>query len=203
MIVIGLTGSIAMGKSTVAEMFRAEGVAVFDSDAAVHAIYRGPEAQRIEQAFPGVLVDGAVDRARLGDRVLNDGAALARLEAIVHPMVARARDAFLATSAANARRAALVDVPLLFESGAERAFDLVVVVSAPESVQKARAMGRAGMTAARLEAIIAKQMPDIEKRRRAHAVIDTRGPFEFTRAQTVGLLRSLAPLVGKYRGAHA
>jgi dephospho-CoA kinase len=203
MIVIGLTGSIAMGKSTVAEMFRAEGVAVFDSDAAVHALYRGAEARWIEEAFPGVMVDGAIDRARHGDRVLGDDVALRRLEAIVQPKVARARAVFLAASAAAARRAAVVDIPLLFESGAERTLDLVVVVSAPESVQKARAMARAGMTAARFAAIMAKQMPDIEKRRRAHAVIDTRGAFEFTRAQTVSLLRSLSSLVGKYRDAHA
>jgi dephospho-CoA kinase len=202
-IVIGLTGSIAMGKSTVAEMFRAEGVAVFDSDAAVHALYSGPEAQEIEDAFPGVLIDGAIDRARLGEMVLNDQAALARLEAIVHPKVARARGRFLAASAAAARRAAVVDIPLLFESGAERMLDVVLVVSAPESVQKARALARQGMTPARLEAILAKQMPDREKRRRAHAVIDTRGAFDLTRAQTVGLLRSLSAMVGKSRGFDA
>jgi dephospho-CoA kinase len=202
-IVIGLTGSIAMGKSTVAEMLRAEGIPVFDSDAAVHALYRGAEAQQIEDAFPGVMVEGAIDRARLGERVLNDSAALARLEAIVHPMVARARTQFLLSSAASARRAAVVDIPLLFESRAERTLDLVVVVSAPESVQKARAMARPGMTPARLQAILAKQMPDIEKRRRAHAVIDTRGALEMTRAQTIGLLRSLSALVGKNRDLNA
>jgi dephospho-CoA kinase len=202
-IVIGLTGSIAMGKSTVAEMFRAEGVPAFDSDAAVHALYRGAEARQIEDAFPGVTVEGAIDRGRLGDLVLNDRAALARLEAMVHPIVARARAQFLAASAAAARRAAVVDIPLLFESGAEGAVDLVVVVSAPEAVQKARAMARPGMTAARLAAILAKQMPDIEKRRRAHAVIDTRGALEVTRAQAVGLLRSLSGLVGKYRDINA
>jgi dephospho-CoA kinase len=203
MIVIGLTGSIAMGKSTVSAMFREEGVAVFDSDAAVHAIYRGPEAREIEEAFPGVLVDGAVDRLALGERVLNNQTALARLEAIVHPMVAAARDRFLRTSAAAGRRAALADIPLLFEAGAESSVDVIVVVSAPESVQKTRALARDGMTLARLEAILAKQMPDAEKRRRAHAVIDTRGALAATKAQTIGFLRSVSAMTGRSRRDHA
>ncbi|HLW93368.1 MAG TPA: dephospho-CoA kinase [Roseiarcus sp.] len=203
MIVIGLTGSIAMGKSTVSEMFRAEGVAVFGSDAAVHAIYRGPEAKEIEEAFPGVLVEGAVDRSSLSERVLGDPAALARLEAIVHPKVAAARDRFLQANAAAGRRAALVDIPLLFEAGVESSVDLILVVSAPESVQKARALARSGMTPARLEAILAKQVPDLEKRRRAHAIIDTRGALETTRAQAVSFLRSVSAMNGRSRNVHA
>jgi dephospho-CoA kinase len=196
-IVIGLTGSIAMGKSTVAAMFEEAGAAVFDSDGAVHALYRGPEAGEIEAAFPGVLVEGAVDRARLADRVLNDPDALARLETIVHPRVAAARVGFLKTAALRGRRVVVADVPLLFESRTESSVDLVVVVSAPEPVQKARALSRKGMTAERFAAILAKQTPDLEKRRRAHFIVDTSGPLETTKAQVLGLLRCLAGMNGR------
>jgi dephospho-CoA kinase len=196
-IVVGLTGSIAMGKSTAATIFAAEGVPVFDSDAAVHTLYSGPEAQAIEAAFPGVLVQGAVNRDRLSQCVLGDSAALARLEGIVHPMVAKARQEFLRGAVAQGRRLVVVDIPLLFESGGEKSVDVVVVVSASEIVQKARALAREGMTLERFGRIIARQTPDREKRRRAHAIIDTNGAIEATRAQLRGFLRCAAGMVGK------
>lgn len=203
MIVVGLTGSIAMGKSTVAAMFAEEGAPVFDSDAAVHLLYRGPEAATIEAAFPGVLIGGAVDRDRLAQRVVGDSVALARLEAIVHPLVGKARDVFLARAAAERRRLVVIDVPLLFESGADRSVDAILVVSASEAVQKQRALAREGMTLARFDKIIARQIPDREKRRRAHMIIDANGPIETTRAQVRGFLRSAAAMPGKKIAADA
>jgi dephospho-CoA kinase len=203
MIVVGLTGSIAMGKSTVGKMFAEEGVAVFDSDAAVHALYRSPDAQAVEAAFPGVLVDGAIDRDRLAARVVGHSAALARLEGIVHPLVRKARDAFLARAAAERRPLVVVDAPLLFESGGDGAVDAILVVSAPEAVQKQRALSRGGMTSERLEKIIARQIPDREKRRRAHMIIDTNGPFDLTRAQVRGFLRSAAAMARRKIAADA
>jgi len=202
-IVIGLTGSIAMGKSTVAAMFREAGAPVFDSDDAVHQLYRGEAAREIDEAFPGVVIDGAVDRVRLAERVLSEVAALKRLEAIVHPKVAAARDEFMRAAAEAGRRVAIADIPLLFESGSDESVDLVVVVSAPEPVQKARALSRKGMTEERFAAILAKQAPDREKRRRAHFVIETDCPVETTRAKALGLLRSIAGMIGRNQFLHA
>lgn len=203
MIILGLTGSIAMGKSTVAAMFAAEGVPVFDSDAAVHACYGGPEALVVEAAFPGVVRDGAVDRDRLAGRVVGDPAALARLEAIVHPMVEAARGDFIRRAGAQERRIVVVDVPLLFEAGADRSVDVVVVVSASEPVQKARALARPGMTSQRLEAIMARQMSDRDKRRRAHMIVDNNGARDMTRAQVRGILRCVAAMPGHKIAADA
>ena len=183
MIVVGLTGSIAMGKSTVAAMFRDLGAPVFDADAAVHAIYAGPEAAEVEAAFPGVVVNGAVDRARLAARVVGDAEAIRRLEAIVHPAVARRRVAFLREAAAAGARAAILDVPLLFETGGDKSVDVIVVVSAPSETQRARALSRPSADAARFEALLARQTPDVEKRARAHFVIDTGGSLEESRRQ--------------------
>jgi dephospho-CoA kinase len=197
MIVVGLTGSIAMGKSTTAALFAAEGAAVFDSDAAVHALYHGPESATIEAAFPGVLVQGAVDRGRLAQRVVSDSAAFARLESIVHPAVARARQEFLRRADARSARLVVVDVPLLFETSGEKSVDIIVVVSAPETVQKARALAREGMTSERFERIVARQTPDAEKRRRAHAIISTNGALETVRAQVQGFLRCTAAMIGR------
>ncbi|WP_158815967.1 dephospho-CoA kinase [Methylocapsa sp. S129] len=197
MIVVGLTGSIAMGKSTASAMLAAEGAPVFDSDAAVHALYGGSGAQAVEMAFPGVLVQGAIDRDRLAQRVMGDGAALARLEGIVHPMVAKAREEFLSRAAARGVRLVVADVPLLFESGSEKSVDIIIVVSASEIVQKARALAREGMTLERFAKIIARQMPDREKRRRAHVVIDTSGAMDATRAQLRGFLRCASSMIGK------
>jgi dephospho-CoA kinase len=195
-IVAGLTGSIAMGKSTVAGMFAELGVPTFDADAAVREFYAGEGVAAIESAFPGVAVSGTVDRERLGARVLGDADALRRLEGLVHPAVGQARLRFLERAAAAGRRLVLVDVPLLFETGGEARVDLVIVVSAPEPVQRDRALARAGMTDAKLKAILSRQMPDAEKRRRAHFVIDTRGALELTRAIVRQFLRSIAATTG-------
>jgi dephospho-CoA kinase len=195
-IVVGLTGSIAMGKSTVAAMFAELGVPTFDADDAVRDFYSGDGAKSVEAAFPGVTVSDQVDRERLGARVLGDAEALQRLEGLVHPAVAEARVQFLERAAAAGRRLVVVDVPLLFETGGEANVDLVVVVSAPESVQRARALARTGMTEAKLNAILSRQTSDAEKRRRAHFIIDTRGPLELTRAVVAQFMRSAAALAG-------
>jgi len=187
MILLGLTGSIGMGKSTVAAMFRAEGVPVFDADAAVHRL-QGPGGAllpAIEAAFPGTTGEGGVDRAALGRAVFGDAAALRRLEAIVHPAVARMRRDFLRRH--RAHRIVVDDVPLLFETGGERRVDAVAVVSAPAWMQRRRVMARPGMTAARLTQILARQVPDIAKRRRADFVI----PTGTTRQETQAQIRTL------------
>ena len=202
MIVAGLTGSIAMGKSTVSAMFAELGVPTFDSDEAVRDFYAGDGAKAVEAAFPGVMVEGRVDRERLGARVLGDTEALKRLEGLVHPAVFKARGQFLERAAAAGRPLVIVDVPLLFETGGEANVDLVIVVSAPESIQRTRALGRAGMTEAKLDAILSRQTSDAEKRRRAHFVIDTRGKFEETRAVVAQFMRATAALGGG-RAAHA
>jgi dephospho-CoA kinase len=182
MIVLGLTGSIGMGKSATATLFRAEGVPVHDSDAAVHDLYRGPAAALVEAEFPGTTKNGEVDRAVLRDRVLGKPDALKRLEAIVHPLVARHRNDFLARHREAGTAIVVLDIPLLFEVGAESSVDAIVVVSAPESVQKARVLERPGMTPERLEAILALQLPDPEKRKRADFIISTdKGPEDAAR----------------------
>lgn len=196
MITLGLTGSIGMGKSTVAAMFEEAGVPVFDADAAVHRL-QGPGGAlvaAIEAEFPGTTTDLGVDRARLRESVLADDGALARLEALVHPAVVRERAAFLA---ANAQAPLVVlDIPLLFEAGGWRQVDKIAVVSAPAEIQRARVLARPGMTAERFEAILARQMPDAEKRARADFVIPTGVPLEETRAQVHGLIACLAPPAG-------
>jgi dephospho-CoA kinase len=199
-IIAGLTGSIAMGKSTVAGMFAERGVPTFDADDAVRDFYAGDGAKAIEAAFPGVMVSGQVDRQRLGSRVLGDAEALQRLEGFVHPAVAQARVRFVARAAAAGRRLIIVDVPLLFETGGETSVDLVIVVSAPESIQRARVLARAGMTETKLEAILSRQMSDAEKRRRAHFIIDTRGRLEATRGVVSQFLRSVAAVAGSGTG---
>jgi dephospho-CoA kinase len=198
-IVVGLTGSIAMGKSTVAAMFAEFGVPTFNADEAVREFYAGDGAQSIEAAFPGVMADGKIDRERLGARVLGDPSALERLEGLVHPSVAKARVRFLERAAAEGRRMAIVDVPLLIETGGDSDVDLVVVVSAPESVQRGRALSRESMTEAKLEAVLARQTSDAEKRRRAHFIIDTRGSRESTRAVVAQFMRASAALAGGRR----
>ncbi len=197
MIVIGVTGSIAMGKSTVAGMFAALGAPVFDADAAVRDFYADEGMKTIDGTFPGVLVDGRIDRDRLAKRVLGDTAALKRLENLVHPAVAGARVRFLDRAATEGRRIAIVDVPLLFETGGESCVDLVVVASAPEALQRARALAREGMSEANLAAILSHQTSDAEKRRRAHFVIYTHGSLELTRAQARQFMRAAAGLEGR------
>ena len=173
MIVLGLTGSIGMGKSTTAKMFRDAGVPVHDSDEAVHRLYRGEAALLVEAAFPGTVVDGVVDRAALLKRVLGDAAELKRLEAIIHPLVRADARAFLARHRAQHAPLVVLDIPLLFETGGRDRVDKVVVVTAPPEIQRERVLSRPGMTEAAFEAILAKQVPDAEKRRQADFVIDT------------------------------
>jgi dephospho-CoA kinase len=191
-----------MGKSTVAAMFADRGVPTFSADDAVRDFYGGEGAKSVEAAFPGVMVSGQIDRERLGERVLGDPDALRLLESLVHPAVARARIQFLQRAAAEGRRLAVVDVPLLFEVGEDSNVNLVVVVSAPESIQRARALRRKGMTVAKLDAVLSRQTSDAEKRRLAHFVIDTRGSLDVTRAVVDQFLRATAGLVGD-RAHHA
>jgi dephospho-CoA kinase len=188
MLVLGLTGSIGMGKSATAALFRAEGIRVYDADAAVHALYRGAAAPLIEAAFPGTVKDGAVDRTLLGARVLGDAAALKKLESIVHPLVGGVRDVFLTEARAAGAEIVVLDIPLLFETGGERTVDAVVLVSAP----KARVLARPGMTPEKFDAIMAKQMPDAEKRRRAHFIIDTGRGFRAAEIQVRAVLRAVS-----------
>ncbi len=192
MLVVGLTGSVAMGKSTTAAMFRARGMPVHDADAAVRRLYRGRAAADVEAAFPGVSVDGAIDRRRLAERVFGGEAALARLEAIVHPLVRESEAAFLAICRAEARRIVVLDVPLLLEAGGSDRVDVIVVVSADAAVQRARVLARPGMSQAKLEAILSRQMPDAEKRRRAHFVVDSGRGFPAAAREVDAMLRALA-----------
>jgi len=203
MIVLGLTGSIGMGKSTVEGFIAEAGVPVHDADAAVHRLYAGAAAPAIEAAFPGTVVDGKVDRDRLGQRVIGDPAALKRLEGIVHPLVRRDEERFLADADAAGAKIAVLNIPLLFETGAEARCDAVVVVSAPAATQRARVMARPGMTAERLGALLAKQMPDTEKRARADFVVDTSTDFDSTRAQIRAILAAAEslPIRRKYQQA--
>lgn len=191
MIVLGLTGSIGMGKSTTAGLFAAEGVPVFDADAEVHRLYAGPLVPAVEAAFPGTTTGGAVDRAALGRRVLGDAEALRRLEAIVHPAVRAAERAFLAAAREAGRPVALLDVPLLFETGREREVDRVVVVTAPAEVQQARVLARPGMTVEKFREILARQTPDAEKRARADHVIDTGAGLEAARDAVRAILSEI------------
>lgn len=200
MLVLGLTGSIAMGKSTTAGLFRAAGVPVHDADAAVHALYGAAAVAPVEAAFPGVAVDGRIDRERLAARVVGDPAALTRLEAIVHPLVRAAEADFLARAAAAGARRVVLDVPLLLETGGAARVDAIVVVTAPAKVQRERALTRPGMTEARLAAILARQMPDAEKRRRAHFLIDTSLGLEAAREAVAEILRAVAAMPGMMRG---
>jgi dephospho-CoA kinase len=197
--VLCLTGSLGMGKSTAAKFFAEEGVAVHDSDATVHALYEGEATSLIEAAFPGSTGGGKVDRNKLAAMVLNDKAALARLEAIVHPMVTASREKFLAKAQARGEKIVVFDVPLLFETKAERGCDAVVVVSAPPEIQRKRAFERPGMTDDKLAAILAKQTPDAEKRSRADFVVDSSQSFDHTRAQIRDILRKVAKLPVKLR----
>jgi len=193
MIVVGLTGSIGMGKSTVARMFAEEGAPSFDSDAAVHEMYAagGTAAAPVEAAFPGVTRDGAIDRAALSAQVVGNEEAIRRLEAIVHPLVRQAQANFLAEQRAAGTAVVVLDIPLLFESTGAQAVDKIVVVSAPADVQRARVLGRPGMTEEKFEGLLARQTSDAEKRARADFVIDTGGRLEETRAQVRAVLDAL------------
>ncbi|MEO3427836.1 dephospho-CoA kinase [Pelagibius sp. CAU 1746] len=175
MLVVGLTGSIGMGKTTAATMLRRLGLPVHEADAAVHRLMArgGAAVDTVAAAFPGVDKDGAIDRGRLAAKVLGDPAALSRLEGILHPLVRAEAQAFLARQARQHRPLAVLDIPLLFETGGDALCDAVIVVSAPPAVQRARVLARPGMTEAKLQAVLERQMPDAEKRRRADFVVQT------------------------------
>lgn len=197
MLILGLTGSIGMGKSATAAMFAAEGVPVHEADSVVHRLYEGAAVAPIEQAFPGTTVGGKVDRVRLAGLVLRDPTALRQLEALVHPLVREAEQTFLRAARRAGARIAVLDIPLLFETGGEQRVDTIVVVSAPAALQRQRVLARPGMTEAKYEAILAKQMPDAEKRRRAHFVVDTSRGFDSARAQVRGIVRAVAVIPGR------
>jgi dephospho-CoA kinase len=193
--ILGLTGSIAMGKSTTAAMFAARGVPVHDADAAVRRLYEGAAIAPVEAAFPGVSVDGRIDRERLAERVLRDPEALARLEAIVHPFVGEAEERVVQAAHRRHARLVVLDIPLLFETGADKRVDAVVVVTAPAEVQRERVLKRPGMTEAKLKALLARQLPDAEKRRRAHFLVDTGRGREAAERQVDAILTALAGTV--------
>jgi dephospho-CoA kinase len=171
--ILGLTGSIGMGKSTTAKLFTEAGVPVYDADAAVHKIYEGEAAPAIEAAFPGTTVDGKVDRAKLSAKVVHDPAAIKQLEQIVHPMLGASRQKFLDNAERSGAPVVVMDIPLLFETGGEKRVDAVVVVSTDPSTQRERILARGTMTSEALDAILARQLPDAEKRKRADFVVDT------------------------------
>ena len=193
MIVLGLTGSIGMGKSTTAKMFREAGVPVHDADETVHRLYAGTAAPLVEHAFAGTVVDGVVDRARLSGHVIGKPEALKRLEAIIHPLVRADADAFLAQARARGEKLVVLDIPLLFETGGRERGNKVVVVTAPAEVQRERVLARPGMTPEKFEAILAKQVPDDEKRRRADYIVETGNGIEPARA---AVLRIVADTTG-------
>ena len=199
MFILGLTGSLGMGKSTTARLFAEEGVPVHDADAVVHRLYEGEAAAAIEAAFPGTTADGKVDREELAARVQGDRVALKRLEAIVHPLVQQAEQRLLAEAEARGEKVAVLDIPLLFETGGEERVDAVVVVSAPPEVQRSRALERPGMTVDKLDAILANQMPDEEKRRRADFVVDTSRGFEAARTGVRAILKAIATMPKRRR----
>ena len=194
MIVLGLTGSIGMGKSTTANLFAEAGVPVYDADAAVHQLYEGEAVAEIEAAFPGTTADGKVDRNRLSARVVHDSAAMKQLEEIVHPMLGASRQKFLQDAEASGAPVAVVDVPLLFETGGEKRVDAVVVVTTSPELQRERILTRPNMTGEKLDAILARQMPDAEKRKRAHFVVDTSHGLDPVRARIRDILAEAAKL---------
>ena len=199
MFILGLTGSIGMGKTATARMFAEEGVPVQDADAVVHALYEGEATALIEAAFPGTTAGGVVDRVKLGAQVIGNADAIKRLEAIVHPLVAQKRDQFVAESAKAGADVAVLDIPLLFETGGEKRCDAVAVVSAPAEVQRDRVLARPGMTEERFGAILAKQMPDAEKRRRADFIVDTSKGFDAARQQVREILARVRTMANKAR----
>jgi dephospho-CoA kinase len=194
MFVLGLTGSLGMGKSTTARFFAEEGVPVHDADATVHRLYEGDAAGAIEAAFPGTAPGGKVDRGKLAARVLNDPAALQRLEGIVHPMVREAETRFLTEAEAGGAQVAVLDIPLLLETGGDRRVDAIVVVSAPPDVQRTRVLERPAMTPEKLDALLARQLSDADKRARADFIVDSSKGFDAARQQVREILRAIATM---------
>jgi dephospho-CoA kinase len=194
MIVLGLTGSIGMGKSTTAKLFAEAGVPVYDADATVHRLYEGEAAPAIEAAFPGSTANGRVDRNKLSARVVHDPAAMKQLERIVHPMLGASRQKFLLDAEQSGAPVAVVDVPLLFETGGEKRVDAVVVVTTTPEIQRKRILARDNMTGEKLDAILARQLPDAEKRVRADFVVDTSDGLEPVRARIRDILQRAAKM---------
>ncbi len=188
MLILGLTGSIGMGKSTTAKLFAEAGVPVYDADAAVHQLYEGEAVPAIEAAFPGTTADGKVDRARLSARVVHDPAAMRQLEQIVHPMLGASRQKFFDDAEAAGAPIAVVDVPLLFETGGEKRVDAVVVVTTSPELQRERVLARGTMDEEKLNSILARQMPDGEKRKRADFIVDTSHGLDPVRARIRDIL---------------
>jgi dephospho-CoA kinase len=199
MFILGLTGSLGMGKTTTAGFFAEAGVPVHDADAVVHRLYEGKAAAAIEAAFPGTTTAGKVDRGKLAERVLDNPQALQRLEALIHPLVRESETRFLAEAERQGAKVAVLDIPLLFETGGDRRVDAVVVASAPADVQSARVLERPGMTPAKLDAILARQLADAEKRSRADFVVDTSRGFESARTQVGEILRAVATMPKRQR----
>ncbi|WP_421415199.1 dephospho-CoA kinase [Agrobacterium tumefaciens] len=196
MIVIGLTGSIGMGKTTTAKLFAAEGIPVLDSDAVVHDLYSAEAVPMIEAAFPGTTISGTVDRLELGNILRENPANFSKLEAIVHPLVRERQQAFLRKAREENQNFAVLDIPLLFETGAETRIDKVVVVSCAPEIQRQRVLSRPGMTEEKFEMILARQMPDAEKRRRADFIIDSGNGVEAARDQVREILQRLSACSG-------
>jgi dephospho-CoA kinase len=194
MIILGLTGSIGMGKSTTAKLFAEAGVPVYDADATVHMLYEGDAVPVIEAAFPGTTAEGKVDRARLSARVVHDPAAIKQLEQIVHPMLGASRQKFLHEAEQSGAPVAIVDVPLLFETGGEKRVDAVVVVTTTPEIQRQRVLARDNMTGEMLDAILARQLPDAEKRKRADFVVDTSHGLDPVRARIRDILSEAVKL---------
>jgi dephospho-CoA kinase len=194
MFILGLTGSIAMGKSTTAGFFAEAGVPVHDADATVHRLYEGEAVLAVEAAFPGTTTGGKVDRAKLAQRVLDDPAALKRLEGIVHPLVRQSEARFLAEAERKGEKVVVLDIPLLFETNGEGRVDAVVTVSAPAEVQRERLLQRPGMTEEKMQALLARQLPDAEKRARADFVVDSSQGFDAARAQVKEILARVATM---------
>ena len=194
MIILGLTGSIGMGKSTTAKLFEEAGVPVYDADASVHRLYEGEAAPAIEAAFPGTTVDGKVDRNRLSAKVVHDAAAMKRLEQIVHPMLGASRQKFFADAEKSGAPVAVVDVPLLYETGGEKRVDAVVVVTTTPEIQRERILARDNMTGEKLDAILARQLPDAEKRKRADFVVDTSHGLDPVRLRIRDILEQAAKM---------
>jgi dephospho-CoA kinase len=194
MIILGLTGSIGMGKSTTAKLFEEAGVPVYDADASVHRLYEGEAAPAIEAAFPGTTVDGKVDRNRLSAKVVHDAAAMKLLEQIVHPMLGASRQKFLDQAERSGAPVVVVDVPLLFETGGEKRVDAVVVVTSTPEIQRERILARDNMTGEKLDAILARQLPDAEKRKRADFVVDTSHGLDPVRLRIRDILEQAAKM---------
>lgn len=197
MVIVGLTGSIGMGKSTIAARLRERGIGVFDADAEVHRLYLGRAVPLIEAAFPGTTGPGGVDRAKLAAAVMSEPGAFARLEAIVHPLVREAERDFLHAEHRRGATIAVLEIPLLFESGADRSVDVVIVASAPLPAQRERVLARPGMTSEKLDALLARQTSEEDKRRRADFIVDTGGPVAHSLAEIDAIVVQLQGRAGQ------